>query len=125
MAEIGSILAQLNAYRPLWNHTPEVGAPGAATVLSTHTVANGKKGYIFGFFITTTEANNFMLNWVSGSLARSKRIVMLSAGSVESVDPVALNNGLPADSGTAITISNVSAAAIGTTYQTDLLVAEV
>jgi hypothetical protein len=113
------------AIEPSWNHAVEQVAPGALTELVNRAVAAGKSGYIFGFFISVQEANSFLLNWVSGGTVYTKRIVFGGAGSVETVDPIALNNGLLADENTDITITNVTAAGAGMIYQADLLVAEV
>jgi hypothetical protein len=110
---------------PFWVHATEQVAPVAATALVTRTVTTGRSGYIFGFFISTQELNNFLINWTSGGVAYSKRIIFGGAGSVETIDPIALNDGLLADSGTDITITNVTAAGAGMTYQANLLVAEV
>ncbi len=110
---------------PEWVHADEQTAPGAGTVLVTKTVTTGKTGYIYGFFISAQEANNFLLNWTSGGVAKSKRIVFGGAGSTECVDPVALNEGSGADAGTSITITNVTAAAGGMIYQANLLYGEV
>ena len=110
---------------PDWVHAAEQTAPGAVTVLVTKTVTAGKTGYIYGFFISAQEANNFLLNWTSGGAARSKRIVFGGGGSTECVDPIALNEGLGADAGTNVTITNVNAATAGKIYQANLLYGEV
>jgi hypothetical protein len=110
---------------PAWVHAAEVVAPGAGTVLVTQAVTAGLNGYIYGFFISTQEANNFLLNWVSATVAYAKRIVYGAAGAVEAVDGVAINEGLPADAGSNITITNVNAAGAGMIYQANLLYAEV
>ena len=108
-----------------WVHAAEQVAPGAGTALVTRAVSVGKAGYIYGFFISAQEANNFLLNWTSGGIARSQRIIFGGAGSTEGVDPVALNEGLPADAGTDVTITNVNAAAPLMIYQARLLYGEV
>lgn len=110
---------------PEWVHAAEQTAPGAGTALITKAVTAGKTGYIYGFFISTQESNDFLLNWTSGGVARSKRIIFGGAGSTECVDTVALNEGLGADAETNITITNVNAAAGGKIYQADLLYGEV
>lgn len=110
---------------PEWVHAAEQTAPGAGTTLVTKAVSAGKTGYIYGFFISAQEANDFLLNWTSGGLAKSKRIVFGGAGSSECVDPVAVNEGLGADAGTNITITNVNAATAGKIYQANLLYGEV
>jgi len=108
-----------------WEHAAEQVAPGAGAVLITRAVTAGMTGYVYGFFISTQEGNNFLLNWTSGGVAYSKRIVFGAAGSLEAVDSVALNEGLPADAGTNVTITNVTAAGGGMIYQANLLYGEV
>jgi len=103
----------------------ELVAPGAGTALVTQAVTAAKSGYIYGFFISCQEANDFLLNWTSGGAAKSKRIVFGGAGVVQDVEPAALNEGLAADGGTNITITNVNAGGAGKVYQANLLYAEV
>jgi len=110
---------------PTWTHATEVVAPGAGTALVTQAVGAGKVGYIYGFFISTQESNDFLINWTSGAAGRSKRIVFGGGGVIQDVEPVALNEGLPADTGTNITITNVNAGTAGKVYQANLLYAEV
>lgn len=106
---------------PSWTHAAEQTAPAAGTALVTRAVTAGRLGYIHGFFISTQEANDFLLNWISGGVARSKRIIFGSMGTTECVDPAALNEMLPADGGTNITITNVNVAGGGMVYQANLL----
>jgi hypothetical protein len=110
---------------PEWVHADELTAPGAGTALVTKAVTAGKTGYIYGFFISAQGANDFLLNWTSGGAARSKRIVFGGGGSTECVDPIALNEGLGADAGTNVIITNVNAATAGMIYQANLLYGEV
>lgn len=110
---------------PAWVHADEVVAPGAGTALVTKAVTAGKSGYIYGFFISAQEANDFKINWTSGAVAKAKRIIFGGAGSSEAVDPVPLNGGLPADDGTNVTITNITAAGAGKVYQANVLYVEV
>ncbi|MBA7471052.1 hypothetical protein ES707_06346 [subsurface metagenome] len=110
---------------PEWVHADEQTAPGAGATLVTKAVTAGKTGYIYGFLISAQEANDFLLNWTSGGAAKSKRIAFGGGGSTECVDPVALNEGLGADAGTNVTITNVNAATAGKIYQANLLYGEV
>jgi hypothetical protein len=112
------------AITPSWVHAVESVAPGAGTALVTKAVGAGKTGYIYGFFISSGEANNFLINWTSGGVAKSKRIVFSALGSVEAIDTVTLNEGLPADAGTNITITNVTIGGAGIVYQANLLYGE-
>ena len=110
---------------PVWVDGAEVTAPGAETALVTKTVGTGRSGYIYGFFISAGEGNHFKINWTSRGSAKSRRIVLSGAGSVQYVDFIALNEGFPADAGTDITITNVSAGGTGVIYQASILYAEV
>jgi hypothetical protein len=107
-----------------WVHAVEVVAPLIGATLVTKAVGAGKSGYIYGFFISAGEANNFLINWTSGGVAKSKRIVFSALGSVEAIDTVPLNEGLPADPATNVTITNVTAAGAGIVYQANLLYGE-
>jgi hypothetical protein len=110
---------------PTWIHAVEQTAPGAGTALVTKAVTLLKKGYIYGFFIDAQETNDFLINWTSGGVAKSIRITFGGKGSMESVDPVPINEGLSADAGTNITITNVTAGGVGMIYQARLLYAEI
>lgn len=110
---------------PAWVHGGEVTAPAANTALVSKTVSAGKTGYIYGFFISAGEANDFLIKWTSGGTARSIRIVFTGKGSLQYVDFVALNEGLPADGGSTISITNVNAGSAEIIYQARLLYAEV
>jgi hypothetical protein len=110
---------------PAWVHAAEVVAPAAGTALVTQVVGAGVSGYIYGFFISAQEANDFLINWTSGGAPYSKRIIFGGGGVVQDVETVALNEGLPADTGTNVTITNVNAAAPLKVYQANLLYVEV
>ncbi|GAI88105.1 unnamed protein product, partial [marine sediment metagenome] len=110
---------------PEWVHAAEVTAPAEGAALVTKAVGVGKSGYIYGFLISAQETNDFKLNWTSGETGYSIRIPFGGAGSTECVDPTPLNEGLPADAETDITITNVNAAAAEQIYQARLLYAEV
>ena len=110
---------------PTWVYGAEATAPAAGTALASKTVSAGKKGYVFGVFISAQEANDFKLNWTSGATAYSIRVVFASKGSLMSVMPKALNEGLPADAGSTVSITNVNAGSTGIVYQAGLLYLEV
>lgn len=112
------------ATEPTWIYAASVAAPAAGTALVTRAVGAALSGYIFGLLISVTEANNFRVNWVSGGIARSKLFVLAGPGTVEIVDQIALNTGLLADPGSVVTITNVNVAGVGSTYQANLLYAE-
>jgi len=106
---------------PTWVIGPEFTAPAAGTTLVSVTVPTGKRGWIYGFMITAGEANDFKINWTSGGTAYSKRIVFGGKGTVHFVDMISLNEGLSADPGTSMTITNVNAGSSGVVYQCALL----
>jgi hypothetical protein len=125
MHEIKELLEIIRAPREAyWVHGSEVTAPAANTALVSKTVGTGKRGFIYGFLITAQEANDFKLNWVSGGTSYSIRIVFGGKGTVETIDPEALNETLPADPGTNITITNVNAGGSGALYQARILYRE-
>jgi len=123
-----SVLARLLRWgrdvTPTWVHGAEVTAPAAGTALVSKTVSAGKQGFVYGFFISAGEANDFYINWTSGGTSYKRRIPLPSKGAVQYVDFVPLNEGLPADGGTNITITNVNAGSAGVAYQAAILYAE-
>ena len=108
---------------PVWVHGDEVTAPVAGTALVSWTVPDDKTGYIYGFFISASEGNDFRVNWVSSGVVYSKLIMFPCKGTLHFTDIVALNEGLPADPGTSITITVVNNGSTGAVYQAALLVA--
>jgi hypothetical protein len=110
---------------PVWIYGDEVTAPAANTPLVSQTVSTGKTGYIYGIFIASQEANDFKLNWVSGGVSKSIRIVFSGKGSLMSTFEIPINEGLGADAGSSITITNVNAGSTGIVYQAGILYAEV
>ena len=110
---------------PKWAHGDEVTAPEAGTALVTKSIEAGKNGFIFGFFISTGEANDFKINWTTDGSEKSIRIPIESRGSVHFVDFTPLNEGMGADAETDISITNVNAGSAGVVYQARLLYAEV
>jgi hypothetical protein len=110
---------------PTWVVGSEVAAPAAGTALVSRTVSTGKTGYVYGFLISSGESNDFRLTWTSGGTSRSLRIVLASKGTVVLISPVPVNEGLPADGGTSVSVTNVSAGSSGVVYQAAILYAEV
>jgi hypothetical protein len=109
---------------PAWVVGSEVTAPAAGTALVSRTVSTGKTGYVYGFLVTAGEANDFRLTWTSGGTARSLRVTFASKGTVVLVSPVPVNEGLPADGGTSVSVTNVNAGSSGVVYQAAILYAE-
>jgi len=110
---------------PAWIYGGEVTAPAAGTALVSKTVGTGKVGYVYGIFITAQEANDFKLNWTSGATSYSIRIVFGGGGSLMSTFEIPINEGLPADAGSTISITNVNAGSAGVVYQAGILYVEV
>ena len=104
-----------------WAHAAEVVAPLAGAALVSQAVGAGEVGYIYGFFIAAQEANDFLINWTSGAAGYTKRIIFGGMGTTECVDPIALNDGLPADAATNMTITVVNVGGAGMIYQACLL----
>jgi hypothetical protein len=110
---------------PAWVLGAENTAPAAGTTLVSKTVSTGKTGYIYGFIITAQEVNDFKINWTSGGSSKSLRITFGGKGTTGYTNNVPMNEGLGADAGTSITITNVNDGGSGMVYQACLLVAEV
>jgi hypothetical protein len=108
-----------------WVIGSETTAPAAGTALVSKSVTSGKTGYIYGVFISCGEANDFKINWTSGGAAVSLRVPFGGKGAVLATLEVPMNEGLPADGGTAITITNVNAGSSGIIYQAGILYGEV
>lgn len=108
-----------------WAHGTEITAPTPNQTLVSATITVGKIGFIHGFFISAGEPNDFLINWVCGGAQYSIRIPFSGKGALQYVDYIALNEGLPADGGTNMTITNVNAGSTGIVYQARLLYVEV
>jgi hypothetical protein len=126
---VRALLAQLVRWgrdvMPSWVHGGEVVAPGADTALVSWIVPSGRRGYIYGFYVSADEGNVFKIVWVSDGVAYSRRVIMPGRGTLHFVDVVALNEGLAADPGSMISLVNVNAGSEGAVYQAALLVATV
>jgi len=110
--------------KPTWIYGSETTTPSANTDLVSVNVSSGKSGYVYGFYVCADEGNTFRIEWTSGGSAKTYRIVMQTAGAIHYADFIALNEGLPADEGTTITIKNVNAGNSGMIYQAGILYAE-
>ena len=101
----------MTRYRPRWYYGNVVASPAAGTALVSFTVPKGYVGYIFGFSISLSDSsgNQFYINWTSDGVSKSFYIVVPGPGTVfyESNNPI--NEGLPADPGTTVTITNINA----------------
>ncbi|MEM2313130.1 MAG: hypothetical protein QXP83_07895 [Candidatus Nezhaarchaeales archaeon] len=107
---------------PDWVDGDKVTAPPAGTVLVSKLVPTGKTGYIFGFFLSVGEANDFDLNYTSGGVAKSLRIIFGGKGTLHFTD---VKEMCKSDGGSTVSITNVNAGSTGIIYQARLLYAEV
>ena len=122
-----SVLARLIKFNrdasPTWIYGDEVTAPAAGTALVSVSIPSASKGYIYGFYISAGEGNDFLINFTSGGVSKNIRIMLAGKGTVMAVFNLPVNEGLPADGGTSITITNVNAGSSGVVYRAGLLVA--
>lgn len=105
---------------PKWIDGGEIAEPPSGRELVSVTVPEGRSGYVFGFFMSATEANDFKLNWVEDGVLKSIRIILPSRGSVHYADFIYLCR---ADGNTSISITNVNDGTAGSLYQARLLCA--
>ncbi len=101
-------------------------APTASSKLVQTSVPIGKRTYIMGFFISTTDTagNSFKINWVHNGVAMALLLVYSSQGSIKDTDSeIALNENFSADPQSVITVENLSNAS-GGLYQASLLIGE-
>jgi len=124
-----SVLAKLIKFNrsvsPAWVYGSEATAPASGTSLVSKTVGSGKSGYVYGVFISAGEANEFKLSWVSGGSTYGIRIPFSSKGAIYSILDVPINEGLPASSGSTITLTNINAGSTGAVYQAGVLYVEI
>jgi hypothetical protein len=107
-----------------WVHGSEITAPAANTALVSKTVSTGAKGYIYGFFVSVPEPNDIKINFTYNNTNYSIRIPFSAKGAIHFADIIPINEGMPADGGSTITITNVNAGSVGLIYQARLLYAE-
>jgi hypothetical protein len=124
-----SVLARLIKFNrdasPMWIYGSEITAPPSNTALVSKSVSLGKRGYIYGVFISAGEANDFKIEWASSGTRYSVRIPTSSKGAIYAIYNVSLNEGLPADEATTVAIKNVNAGGSGVIYQAGILYLEV
>ena len=115
-------------YGGLWYSLP----PGGD--LLTYEIPTGKDVYIYGYFISAEEENEFVVGWLNNGTFYTKRIQFPSKGTLYFVDNVAINEGYPAnyrqgDPYDGIAIYNVNAGTGnptgGAVYQAGLLHADI
>ncbi|MFP3256607.1 MAG: hypothetical protein RXO36_02215 [Candidatus Nanopusillus acidilobi] len=98
-------------HRPIWHYGNIVSSPASGSVLASFTVPNGYIGYIFGFSISLsdTSGNQFYINWVSNGINKTLYLVASGPGTIFYESDSPLNEGLPADPNTIISITNINA----------------
>lgn len=105
-----------------WQDPAVVNNPAALADLVTYTVVT--KGYIYGIYIDSPEANRFLLTWTSAAGVETKRYTISAAGggTIIFTDPIPINAGSSADAATVIKVENINAG-VGD-YQADLLIGD-
>jgi hypothetical protein len=125
---IGSLLIQRYGHllTPRWYFGDLISEPKAGAELVGVDVGAGKRGYIYGFYISASETNDFIIEWTdpAGNL-QQYRIVLAGKGTVNYADIVPINEGIPAQGGTRISIKVVNAGSTGSYYKAGLLEGEV
>lgn len=94
---------------PVWVYGSTVSNPPAGTTLVSVTIPDKYVGYIYGFYIVTPEANDFEIKWSSGVSNMVFKVLAGSRGTTYFADIIPINEGLPANRNSSITISNVNA----------------
>jgi len=123
---IGSLLIQRYGHLtiPKWIYGNIVTQPSANQALISYDVQ--KRGYIYGFFITASEGNDFNLEFTDESDQLAiYRIVLAGKGTIHYADIIPMNEGRPTKPGSTITIKVINAGSTGSYYQVGLLVGEV
>lgn len=113
-----------------WQHDGTTGPFAAGTTLSTVTVTPGTDVYIYGFSITSGEANGFYIYWENDGTAYDYYIDFPSDGSVLYTDFVPINEGLPANrransAVTTVSLHALNAGGAGVIYSSGLLLGSV
>jgi len=124
---VGSLLIQRYGHllTPFWIYGSIVSQPSAGQSLVQHTTSK-KYGYIYGFFITASEGNDFNIEWTDiNNQSITYRVSMAGKGTVHYADTIPLNEGRPAKQNTTIAIKVVNAGGSGSYYQAGMLVGEV
>lgn len=93
---------------PVWVIGNVVNNPSANTSLVTYTIPSNKVGYIYGLYISTPEANDFVLEWRNNNTTQTYYIYFNSKGTLYFADLIPLNEGLPADPNSVISIKNIN-----------------
>jgi hypothetical protein len=122
---IGSLLIQRYGHllTPRWYYGGLVQAPSANAELVGVDVPSGRKGYIYGFYISASELNDFNVEWTDQTgTVYQYRVVLAGKGTVHYADIVALNEGLAAKEATRISVKVLNAGSSGSYYKAGLMV---
>ena len=109
-----------------WILGDTVTAPPQDTILVQYPIPFGKRGYILGFCISTTDqaGNAFQISWRHRGQLKTMMLVFGGQGTVKDVDnDVAINEAFSADAQSYVTIRNMNVALAGD-YQASLLIGE-
>ncbi|MEM3662374.1 MAG: hypothetical protein QXI68_02195 [Sulfolobales archaeon] len=109
LAPLSVIMRWGHLTSPTWIIGSDVSNPPANTTLVSFNVPQNKKAYIYGLYIATPEGNDFYLSWVNNNSEKRYYILFGAKGTLYFADLIPLNEGLPADPNTTITIKNVNA----------------
>ncbi|MEM2376818.1 MAG: hypothetical protein QXZ10_04315 [Sulfolobales archaeon] len=93
---------------PFWVFGSEASNPPANTILAQYNVPSGKTGYIHGLYISCEDGNRFAIQFTSNNTTYTLYIVMPTGGTIYLTDFIAMNEGLPCDGGTTISIKNIN-----------------
>lgn len=109
LAPLSVIMRWGHLTSPSWVIGGDVSNPSPNTILVSFNVPENRRAYIYGLYIATPESNDFYLSWMSDGSERRYYILFGSKGTLYFADLIPLNEGLPADPGTTISIKNVNA----------------
>jgi len=104
-----------------WTYTIDMIITYPNTILASAYIPPGHKGYIYGFFISCGEANDFYISWVHEGATQELLIQLPGKGTIQYVDFVPLNEISPADEDTYITITNRLSPSGSALYQARIL----
>lgn len=108
IAPLSVVLRWGHKTTPSWLFGAETQNPIAGAELIGYNIPGGKKSFIYGFYISTPEANVFELRWVSSGNPYKYRILAPGAGMIYLADIIPVNEGLPGDGGSRISINVIN-----------------
>lgn len=105
---------------PQWVYGQTYTAPPANTKLVS--VTPPASTYIYGFYIFSDEANDFQISWTSGGTVYTFLISTGSRGTTYFSDIIPINEGIPADPNTEISITVLRNGNTGMNYRCGIFV---